>query len=417
MRSRAHAAWATWLLAALFYFYQYALRTAPGVMMPQLSGAFGVSTIAIASLAGVFYFGYSPFSLVAGSALDRIGAKIVLPAGAVLTGLGALLFGAGSWHMANVGRFLQGAGGVFSFVGAVYIAGKYFPASRAATLIGITQAFGMAGGAAGQFLVGPLIAKGVDWKSFWISAGLAGLVIALVLFFTTPKEDFANTVQGGARSVTSSLGIIFANPQSILCGLIAALLFIPTTILDMIWGVSFLQQGRGFDYGEAVIRSATVPVGWIVGCPLMGLISDRIGRRKPVIVSGSLILLACIAWVLYGEPNAMPPYVVGLMAGIASGVAMLPYTVIKEANPRELAGTATGVISFQVFTISALLGPVLGWILQHYSGGKEAALEHYQTTFQLLLWGIALAIVLTFVLKETGAAAHARSELERAKLV
>jgi hypothetical protein len=52
--------------------------------------------------------------------------------------------------------------------------------------------------------------------------------------------------------------------------LIAGLLFIPTTIFDMIWGVRFLQEGHGVPYGEAVMRSATVPFGWIIGCPLLG---------------------------------------------------------------------------------------------------------------------------------------------------
>ena len=37
------AALLAWLLAAAYYFYQYALRSAPSVMMPQLSEAFGVN--------------------------------------------------------------------------------------------------------------------------------------------------------------------------------------------------------------------------------------------------------------------------------------------------------------------------------------------------------------------------------------
>ena len=53
----------------------------------------------------------------------------------------------------------------------------------------------------------------------------------------------------------------------------------------------------------------------------------------------------------------------GVTAGIASGAAMLPYTVIKEANPPEMSGTATGVVNFLNFTFSALLGPVFGSIM------------------------------------------------------
>ena len=115
----------------------------------------------VASMVGLFYYGYSPFSLIAGVAMDRIGPRRVIPIGAATVGVGALLFGSGNSEAASIGRFLQGAGGVFALIGAAYIATTNFPASRAATLIGATQMFGMAGGSAGQFLVGPAIASGV----------------------------------------------------------------------------------------------------------------------------------------------------------------------------------------------------------------------------------------------------------------
>jgi len=92
MRSRMGAAVAAWLLAALYYFYQYMLRSSPAVMLPQLSQAFGLSAAGAASLVALFYYGYAPFSLIAGPAIDRLGAKAVIPLGALMAGAGALLF-------------------------------------------------------------------------------------------------------------------------------------------------------------------------------------------------------------------------------------------------------------------------------------------------------------------------------------
>ena len=410
MKSGARTATVAWLITAVYYFYQYMLRSAPGVMMPQLSDAFGLTTAAVASMVGLFYFGYSPFSLVAGVAMDRLGPRRVVPIGAAAVGIGALLFATGNTTLANGGRLLQGAGGVFALVGAAYIAMTSFPASRAATLIGATQMFGMAGGSAGQFLVGPLIASGVPWNTFWAGMGIIGLGISAILYFLLPDPPPAAKNDNWMGDAGRAFGTVFGNPQSLLCGMIAGLLFIPTTIFDMIWGVRYLQEARGLDYATAVIRSATVPIGWMIGCPLLGAISDKIGRRKPVIIGAAAVLLVTLGWILYGPSNVFPPYAIGLVAGIASGAAMLPYTVIKEANPPAMSGTSTGVVNFLNFTFSALLGPVAGWILVAVSGGAaRMTAEHYQTAFEPLLYGVGLAIVLTLLLRETGSAARPRA--------
>jgi MFS family permease len=405
MKTRAGAAWIAWLLAALYYFYQYALRSAPGVMVPQLSAAFQLSSLGVASLLGLFYYGYSPFSLFAGASIDRLGPRLVIPTGALITGAGALLFGTGNLAAANVGRAMQGIGGGFALVGAVYIIGKSFPPSRAATLIGATQMFGMAGGSAGQFAVGKVIGAGVRWTSLWIVMGGAGLLIGVCLFALLPSADADKAGNPDwLKEVFRGWAVIFKNPQSILCGVISGLLFIPTTIFDMIWGVRFLQEAHGLGYTEAVMRSSTVPLGWIIGCPLLGLLSDRLGRRKPVLAGGACVLFACLAWILFGRPGAMLPYATGLVTGIASGAAMLTYTVAKEANPARLGGTTAGVNSFLNLGFSALLGPVFGSILESVSAGQPKGLEHYQATFQLLLYGVGAAILLTLMLKETGPA-------------
>ena len=134
MSPGARTAGVAWLITAVYYFYQYALRSAPAVMMPQLSAAFGLSAMGVASMAGLFYYGYSPFSLVAGVAMDRLGPRKVVPIGAATVGIGALLFASGNTQAASVGRLLQGAGGVFALIGAAYIVTTNLPASRAATL-------------------------------------------------------------------------------------------------------------------------------------------------------------------------------------------------------------------------------------------------------------------------------------------
>ena len=96
---------------------------------------------------------------------------------------------------------------------------------------------------------------------------------------------------------------------------------------------------------------------------------------------------------------------------------MIPYTVIKEANRPEHSGTATGVVNFIAFLMTALLGPMFANQLTRLSGGGERELSHYQAAFTPLLYGVAVAIVLTFLLRETGAKARVIRTLQPPKLV
>ena len=257
MSKNARLAVVAWLLTAVYYFYQYVMRSSPAVMMNQLSEAFGLSALGVASMVGLFYYGYSPFSLVAGAALDRLGPRKVIPIGAIIVGAGALLFSSGNHLAGSIGRFLQGAGGVFALIGAIYIASKNFPASRAATMIGATQRFGMAGGSAGQFAVGPMISGGVSWHNFWLWMGIAGLALGIILWFMIPSDEAPKQKEDWLKSTGEAFKTVFKNPQSVLCGIIAGLIFIPTTIFDMVWGVRFLQDAHGIDYSAAVLRSAS----------------------------------------------------------------------------------------------------------------------------------------------------------------
>lgn len=391
-----------WLFLSIFYFYECVLQSAPTAMLRQLAHTLHVMPLAFDSLYGLFFYGYALFCLIVGLALDQFGPRRVVPIGAVVLGSGALLFASGELMQTGIGRFLQGAGGAFAIVGAVYLATTRFPADRRATLVGITQMFGVSGAFTGQFLIGPAITAGLAWNGFWSLMGLVGATMAVLLFVAIPAPG-GTVPRVWASNMWAALGAVLRNPQSILCGVIAGLFFLPTSLFDMIWGVRYLQEARNLSHDEAVMRSATVLLGWIVGCPLLGFVSDRIGRRKPVIILGGTYLFGCAALVLYEKLNTSPG-LLGLLIGIASGAAMIPYTVIKEVNRPEHSGTAIGVLNFINFGLSAILGPAFGILLTKVGSGGMPSLIHYQVAFTPIVYGVGLAVFLALFLRETGPA-------------
>ena len=185
MKKRVDAVTIAWLVTAVYYFFQYSLdwpvRDDPSCDPFGLNAMAGIAWPATSTTATRPSASSPASAWMARAAQGR-------PLGAATVGIGALLFATGNIQAASVGRFLQGAGGVFALVGAAYIATTNFPASRAATLIGATQMFGMAGGSAGQFVVGPMIGAGVSWSVFWLGMGTAGLVISVLLFVLLPPS-------------------------------------------------------------------------------------------------------------------------------------------------------------------------------------------------------------------------------------
>jgi MFS family permease len=404
---RFHWAFVTaWVFCLLFYFTQYAIRSAPGVMIPELTAAFGLSAVGVSSLLGVYYYTYSTFAIVAGASLDRWGAKYTIPIGVTALAVGIVMFGLGIEWVANVGRLLQGAGAAFAFVGAVYLAAHGFPGRYLATAVGFTQCIGMLGGSAGQFGVAPLIHGPITWQHFWLYAGLVTVVIALAMVLVTPRQSPSEHSKSSIWQMFAPYKTVLTNPQSYICGLCAGLLFLPTTVGDMIWGVPFLREGWHIEYSEAVNRASMVPLGWVVGAPLLGYVADHIGRRKPVLIGGAALMLVTALAILYLPPNTLPPYLLGFVLGFGSGAAMIPYSSIKEVNPDEVKGSATGSINFLVFVLSALVAPAYGWLLMKLSSGGPMTLEVFKIGGSTGIAAIVVAIILAFFIKETGAAVH-----------
>ena len=115
-------AWGIWFLAALFYFYEYILRTAPSVMLPELSAYFSISHAGLGFLIGAYFYLYAPLQIVAGITIDVFGEKRILPMAVIMCLVGSFLFILPHYYTALIGRLLIGAGSAFGFVAIIYVA-------------------------------------------------------------------------------------------------------------------------------------------------------------------------------------------------------------------------------------------------------------------------------------------------------
>jgi MFS family permease len=401
-RDTAQAFIVAWVFSLAFYFLEYAVRSSPAVMIPQLARAFGSSALGVSDILGTYYYTYSTASLVAGILLDRLGAKYVVSTGMAILGLGCLLFMVPQEGAGYLGRLLQGAGSAFAFTGAVYLASHGLPARRLATAIGVTQCVGMLGGTAGQIVVGRWIADGLSLPQFWGRIGVVVLLVAVGLWWITPKE--APLIPRGKASggILATYKIVFSNPQSYLCGLAAGLLFVPTTVGDMVWGVRFFQADKLFSFTDAVFAISMVPLGWVFGCPLLGWLADRLGRRKPVYLGGAAILLIGFVQLIY-FPTLLPAWLTLFILGVASGAAMIPYTIIKEVNPDEVKGSATGAINFLTFGVTAVVGPIFAGRFGKTLGVPTLdTASHFRHAGLFWVGVIIAALVVGSMLRETG---------------
>ena len=92
--SGIHAAFVVaWAFCLLFYFMEYVVRSAPSVMLPELTRAFGLTTVGLSSLIGLYYYTYALFAVLAGAAVDRWGARYVMTVGVLILAIGTAIFG------------------------------------------------------------------------------------------------------------------------------------------------------------------------------------------------------------------------------------------------------------------------------------------------------------------------------------
>jgi MFS family permease len=101
-------------------------------------------------------------------------------------------------------------------------------------------------------------------------------------------------------------------------------------------------------------------------------------------------------------PTILPVSISCFLFGFGSGAAMIPYSIIKEVNPDEVKGSATGAMNFMTFGISALIGPVFSKLFGPGFLHPMNPLQHFQNSLWFWIGGSLIALLAAITLPETG---------------
>ena len=358
-----------WFFCALFFFYAFILRVAPAVMVDDLMKEFSVGAAILGYLSATYLYIYAALQIPLGLVVDKYGLRGVVAGACALCGIGSIVFSlADSVYLAYLGRGLVGAGAAFSFVGALNMAARWFP-SRFAVLGGWAQMMGSAGGFVGQAPLSLAVAT-FGWRSCNLSLGIAGLLLAILLLFTVrdPKEDQKS---GNNFSIWLGLKNVCANTQTWLATLAAAGLTGTLLTFGGLWGVPYLMKAREIDKPDAASFISIIFFGWAIGAPFFGWLSDRIGRRRILLLWGTGgAALTTGTTILVPTLSTTLVIVVLFLQGFFSASMILGFALAKESNPTESSGVALGLINTFVVGSGAILQPLVGALLDYRWAGE-----------------------------------------------
>ena len=394
-----------WLTGALFFFYAWVLRVAPSVMIDELMRDFSVGAAAIGNLSAFYFYGYAGMQIPVGMMIDRFGPRRLMTAAAALCAAGCVLFAlADVFWMAAAGRFLIGASAAFSLVGAMAVAGQWFPATRFALLSGLAMMMGMAGGVFGQAPL-RLVIEASDWRTAALVLAAGGLALS-VAAWTTVRDRRRGS--GGLGQVFGGLGQVVRNRQTWLIAIAGLGTTAPLLGFAGLWAVPYLTATHGLERTAAATVTSTLFIGWGAGAPLFGWLSDRIGLRRPPFIAGLALCLVSVAGLVYlpGLPIAA---IVALcfLCGFGGSAQIVGFAAVREHNGAAVSGTAIGIVNAAVTGGGALYQPLLGWLLDLRWSGELAAgariydPDTYRFAFGVLVAAVGIGLVCTLLMRET----------------
>jgi MFS family permease len=408
----SYRAWVVCLAASLFFFYEFVQMMMFNAINPSLMQTFHVSASAVGKISSSYFYANVLFMFPAGILLDRYSTKRLILIAMVLCLGGTLLFSfSSSVSSAMLFRFLTGVGGSFPFLACLRLASRWFPARRLALVSGVVVTVAMLGGVAGQTPMTFLVHL-FGWRHALQCDALLGVVFSIIIFFKVHDFPKGSAQQKTNTSTAFDLRAVLKdaifNKQNWLFGLYTSLLNLPIMLLGAIWGSLYLVQIFHLSKTQASLVTSMLFFGTIVGAPLFGWLSDRIGRRiLPMWICG-LLSLGVIFIVMYVTSLSFSELILFFfLLGFVTSAQVISYPAIAESNPGRSAASALGLASVLIMLAPAIFQPVFGQLMDwHWNGLRHHGVAQYSlANFHVALWifpvAFVLAVVLVLLAKET----------------
>jgi MFS family permease len=390
------------IVGALFYCYEFVLRIVPGILQNELTISFGnISASTFGQLSALYYFAYSPMQLPVGILMDRYGARKLLTLACLCCTLGSLMFSySTSLSIAGTGRFLVGFGSAFAFVGVLSSAINWLPYKFFSLVAGLMTSIGMLGLVYGEIKLTSL-AHSLSLSNILLLLVVVGALLTILIFFVirdNPNSEHKEDLP--FKMFLQNVVHVLKTKEIWLIGFIGACLYTSLSVFGELWGKSYLENAHHLSKSDSATTISMMFIGWAIGAPISGYISDKFNNRIIPLFVGTTFALLFISIILYSsELSYISLNILMLLYGIFSSTEIIVFIMAKESINKVLPGTIFAVINMIVTLGGAIFQPLVGRMLDVFGSGSIVDEVHIYVAkdYQIALSVLPISLTLTFL--------------------
>ncbi|KTD22991.1 major facilitator superfamily (MFS) transporter [Legionella lansingensis] len=360
------AAWGIWVIASLFYAYQYILRVMPNIMLDNFIQQFHIDTAVFGQFSGVYYIGYSLMHLPIGIMLDRFGPRKVMTTCILLTVLGLLpIIFAEHWVYPLVGRVLIGVGSSAAILGTFKIIRMGFKEQYFTRMLSFSVTIGLIGAIYGG---GPVSYLCTIWDYKVVVEILAffGISLAVITYFIVPDIQKANH----RTTIVADIKQVITNRQILVLCFLAGLMVGPLEGFADVWGSAFIMQVYGFDKGLASYLPSMIFIGMCFGAPVLSYVAEKTGNYLGVIIGAGLFMMLIFMALISHALTATTMTFGFIIVGVCSAYQILAIYKASTYVPEHVAGITTAVANMIIMSFGYAFHTIIGLIINSFGGTK-----------------------------------------------